>query len=158
MASRATPIILGVAMVAALAVGGTTIVLAQANTEPVLKERSNLMKSFNENNKLIAAAVKSGEVDAKVAKAAEDISAGAKKITALFPAGTGDDKVRTRAKPGIWQDWSKFEANAKDLEGSFAAAAAAAKAGDKAGVEAGFTKGNQVCTACHKDFRGPALK
>lgn len=158
MASRMRPIIVGLAMAAALSAGGTTIVLAQAGGEQAVKQRSDLMKTFNENNKIIAAAVKGGAIDAKVAKAAEEISAGAGKLTALFPAGTGDDKLRTRAKPAIWQDWSTFESNAKDASSSFAAVAAAAKAGDKAGVEAGFTKGNQACSACHKEFRGPALK
>ncbi len=158
MALRFRAVVFGAATALALAGAGVTLAWAQASGEQAVKERSDLMKSQNANNKIVAAAAKGGEIDAKVIKAAEEINATAKKILPLFPAGTGDDKLRTRAKPAIWQQWSKFEGNAKDLESGSAALVVAAKAGDKSGVAAGFTKVNEACTACHKDFRGPALK
>ena len=158
MASRFKALTLGVGLAIVMAGGGVTVALAQMSGEQAVKERSELMKSFGENNKILAAAVKSGEIDAKAAKAAEEISAGLKKAVTLFPAGTGDDKLRTRAKPAIWQDLTKFTGYAKDAETHFAAMASAAKSGDKAGAEMAFTKGNEACTACHKEFRGPALK
>jgi cytochrome c556 len=157
MAFRFRAVVFGMAALA-LAAAGVTAALAQASGEQAVKERSDLMKSFNDSNKIVAAAVKSGEIDAKVIAAAEQISTGARKIPALFPEGTGDDKLRTRAKAVLWQEKPKFEANAKDLETAFAEVATAAKAGDKAGVEAGFKKGNDTCNACHKDYRGPQLK
>jgi cytochrome c556 len=149
-------VVFGVA--SAMVLAGAGVAFAQASGEQAVKERSDLMKSFNEANKTVAAAAKGGEIDANVVKAAEHIADGAKKITSLFPAGTGDDKLRTRAKPAIWQNWATFEGDAKNLENSFAAVAVAAKAGDKAGVAATFAKANQACSACHKEFRGPALK
>lgn len=158
MASRFKALALGVALALVIAGGGVTVALAQMSGEQAVKERSALMKGFGENNKILVAASKSGQFDAKAAKAAEEISASAKKIPALFPAGTGDDKLRTRAKPAIWQEQSKFLGYAKDAETSFAALASAAKSGDKAGAGMAFTKANEVCTACHKQFRGPALK
>jgi cytochrome c556 len=158
MASRLQVLALGGALALVIAGGGVTVAVAQMSGEQVVKERSDLMKGISENNKILVAAVKSGEIDAKAAKAAEEISASAKKIPALFPAGTGDDKLRTRAKPAIWQEQAKFLGYAKDAETNFAAMAKAATAGDKSGAEAAFTKASEACSACHKEFRGPALK
>jgi cytochrome c556 len=156
MISRGKVLALGVA--SAFLISGATVALAQMNGEQTVKERESLMKGMSANNKIVAAAAKSGQIDDKVTKAAQEISDSAKKIPSLFPAGTGDDKLRTRAKPAIWQEQSTFTGYAKDLENGFSAVASAAKSGDKAAVGAAFAKASQACGSCHKQFRGPELK
>ncbi len=137
---------------------GATAAMAQMSGEQAVKARTDLMKAMSADNKIVVAAAKSGEIDDKAIKAAQNISDNAKKIPALFPAGTGDDKLRTRAKSAIWQEQTAFTGHAKDLETGFATLVSAAKAGDKAAVGATFAKASQACAACHKQFRGPELK
>jgi cytochrome c556 len=156
MASRLKALVFG--MSALIVASAGTVALAQMSGEQVVKEREALMKRNSADNKIVAAAVKSGQIDAKVAKAAQEISDSAKKLPSLFPPGTGDDKLRTRAKPAIWKEQSKFLGYAKDLETGFAEVASAAKSGDAKAMTAAFKKASQTCGACHKEFRGPALK
>jgi cytochrome c556 len=133
---------------------GLSAVPASAQ-EAIVKERQDLMGSFGEWSKTLAAPVKGAPLDAAVVKAAEDVSASMKKIPALFPAGTGSDKMKNRAKPEIWADLAKFTAYANDGVAAYSALAAAAKSGDTAAYGAAFTKANGVCNECHRDFRGP---
>ena len=131
---------------------------AASAQEAVVKERQDLMKSFGEWSKTLAAAAKGAPLDAAVVKAAEDISAGMKKIPAQYPAGTGSDKMNNRAKPEIWTEMVKFTAYANDGAATYTALAASAKGGDAAAYQAAFTKAAASCAACHKEFRGPAVK
>jgi cytochrome c556 len=131
---------------------------AASAQEAVVKERQDLMKSFGEWSKTLAAAAKGAPLDAAVVKAAEDISAGMKKISAQYPAGTGSDKMNNRAKPEIWTEMAKFTAYANDGAATYTALAASAKGGDAAAYQAAFTKAAASCAACHKEFRGPAVK
>lgn len=145
------------AVVTALA-GLSLSSFAASAQEAVVKERQDLMGAFGEASKTLAAAAKGAPLDAAVVKAAEDISAGMKKIPALFPAGTGSDKMKNRAKPEIWADMAKFTAYANDGAATYTALAAAAKGGDAADYQSAFTKAAATCAACHKDYRGPAVK
>jgi cytochrome c556 len=131
---------------------------AASAQEAVVKERQDLMSSFGEWGKTLAAAAKGAPLDAAVAKAAEDTSAGMKKTPSLFPAGTGSDKMKNRAKPEIWADMAKFTGYANDGAAAYTALAAAAKGGDADAYRSAFTKAAASCAACHKDFRGPAVR
>lgn len=141
------------AVVTALA-GLTFSPFAASAQEAVVKERQDLMKSFGEWSKTLAAAAKGAPLDAAVVKAAEDVSAAMKKIPALFPVGTSSDTMKNRAKPEIWADMAKFTAYATEGADAFLAVAAAAKKGDSADYSAAFTKANGSCNDCHRDFRG----
>ncbi len=132
--------------------------LVASAQEAAVKERQDLMGAFGEASKTLAAAAKGAPLDAAVVKAAEDIAAGMKKTPALFPAGTGSDKMKNRAKPEIWTDMAKFTAYANDGAAAHMALAAAAKGGDAAAYQSAFTKAAATCAACHKDFRGPAVR
>ena len=74
-------------------------------------------------------------------------------LAVLFPAGTGADKVKTRAKPEIWQDWKKFEAGARRLGRETAMLAEVAKSGDMKAFAAQYKAVSKACAACHKPFR-----
>lgn len=144
-----------VAMTALAGICLSPLAASAQSAEDAVKARIALMDGFDEHTKVLLASSKAGTADAATAKAAEEISAGLKKLTGLFPAGSGSDKFRSRAKPEIWADFAKFEGYAKDTDAAFVAVAAAAKAGDGAGVTAAFTKAAASCNVCHREYRGP---
>ena len=115
-----------------------------------IRDRHELMEGIGKNAKIISDAMKSGKFDG-VADAAEKIQASSLKITGLFPPGSTHEK--SRAKPEIWTDWAKFEAEAKQLGEKAGALAATAKAGGDipAGAKAMFGS----CKSCHEQFRVP---
>jgi cytochrome c556 len=116
-------------------------------------DRHQLMEGIGKDAKTIGDALKSGTFDA-IAAAAEKIAAGASKILPLFPPGSTHPK--SRAKPEIWQNWPKFEEEAKQLQSNAAAlAAAATNGGDvRGGAKAMF----DTCKSCHDQFRVPEKK
>lgn len=123
-----------------------------------VKERLAIMKNVSGTMKALSKSAKAGKIGAKDAARASKALAGAKKFASLFPANTGSDMVKTRAKPEIWKDWAKFEAQAGKLVAGLTAVEAAAKAGD-AGAFADAVKTAQgTCGGCHKPFRGPKPK
>ena len=81
-----------------------------------------------------------------------------KGLTVLFPAGTGPDKIKSRAKADIWQDWKKFEASAKKLSAETAKLVKIANGGDKKAVTAQFKAVGKACGGCHKPFRAKKKK
>ncbi len=118
-----------------------------------IRERHELMEGIGNSAKTIGDALKAGNT-APVAAAAERIQRDASRITALFPPGSTHKK--SRAKPEIWQSWSKFEAAAKDLQSAAAALAVAAQGGGdvRGGAQAMF----DTCKSCHDQFRVPEKK
>lgn len=148
------------AAIAAVLAGFTlsAVPAAAQSVEAAAKERHDVMEQFGEWSKTLAAAAKGAPLDAAVVKAAEDVSAGMKKLPNLVPAGSGSDKLKNRAKPEIWADMPKFVAYANEGAAGYAALAAAAKSGDSAAYQAAFTKASASCAACHKEFRGPAAR
>jgi cytochrome c556 len=135
---------------------------AHADMDDV-KERRALMKSTGTNFKAVFAFVKGkGGSPESVAGNARILAANAAKMSKLFQAGTGRDKLgskATRAKPEIWQNRAKFNEIAANMEKLAHALEAAARTGDKKkiGAAAG-AMGGQSCKACHKSFRGPKDK
>ena len=79
-------------------------------------------------------------------------------LTDLFPAGTGPDKLKTRAKADIWRDWKKFEASAKKLNAETAKLVKIANGGDKKAAAAQFKAVGKACGGCHKLFRASKKK
>lgn len=71
-------------------------------------------------------------------------------------SGIGDPGVtKSRALPAIWTDWTAFTAAAAKLDEAGAAIEAAIAANDAAALAAAVEQTGQVCSACHKAFRGP---
>ncbi len=150
---RAGWIVGGVAsvIVYALAVAGAEH--AEKLPPGPIRDRHELMEGIGKNAKIIGEALKISKFD-PVAGAAEKIQAAAPKITALFPPGSTDPK--SRAKPEIWTNWTKFEENAKQLETNAGALAAAAKSGDN--VPGKIKMMFDTCKSCHDQFRVPEKK
>jgi len=156
----------GAAMLAALA---TVLVLPvnslnAAGGEAAIKERRALTKEvIGKNWKPIKAYAKDGKgTPAEIAKHAEEITAAAKKITGLFPKGTGrgdySDK-ETRALPAIWKDWNDFEKAAEALGAESAKLTKIAMEGNKDAITKQIgAMGKKGCGTCHKPFRGAKAK
>ena len=143
-----------VAIAAAFACGA-----ALAQQKSVLEQRQDLMKNNGAQSKAINDFIKEGKgTPADVEKAAAQIADNAKKIPALFPAGTGmaENPGKSYAKPELWQDKAKFDGFVKALGDGAMKLQAAAKTGDKAQIEAAAgDMGKQGCGGCHQAFRAP---
>ena len=115
-----------------------------------IRDRHHLMEGIGKNAKTIGDAMKVSNF-APVGGAAEAIAADAAKVVSLFPPGSTDP--HSRAKPEIWQDWSKFEAGADRMQKNAAALATTAKDGGdvRAAAKALF----DTCKGCHDQFRVP---
>jgi cytochrome c556 len=79
----------------------------------------------------------------------------APKLLAWFPAGTGPDVGKTRAKPEIWQKQEDFALKAKDFEDAATDFAAASQSGDLPRINATFGAVGKSCKACHDLYRAP---
>ena len=91
-----------------------------------------------------------------VAAKAEEIGAFAKRMPALFPAGSGTESgQKTRALAAIWQNKSDFDANAGIMAREADRLAMALKANDKTASAAAFGAMTGQCGACHRPYRAP---
>ncbi|UTH72960.1 cytochrome c [Chromobacterium sp. IIBBL 290-4] len=70
-----------------------------------------------------------------------------------FPAGSISDK--SRAKPEIWSQPAKFQADRDAFLKSVDELAATAKSGDLAAIKKSYGQVAQSCKTCHDAFRGP---
>ena len=75
-----------------------------------------------------------------------------------FPAGTGPDVGKTRAKPEIWTQHDLFLRKAKDYAAAAQAVDAAAKAGDLNEINGSPRDLDKACKACHQPFRAPSME
>ncbi len=130
--------------------------LAQAqDMGATVKERLAIMKNISGTLKALGKSAKAGKVSGKAAARAAKALAGAKKFTGLFPAGSGSDKVKTRAKPEIWAQWAKFQAADGKLVAALEGVQKAAASGDAKSLDAAVKTARATCGGCHKPFRGP---
>jgi len=72
-----------------------------------------------------------------------------------FPAGTGPDVGKTRAKAEIWQRPDDFAAKMKAFQSEAQKFNAAAQGADSAAAIAAHGELGKTCKACHDDYRAP---
>ena len=65
----------------------------------------------------------------------------------------GSDKGETGAKPEIWSQRDKFNADAQKLQDAVAKLQEAARSGKPEALKAAFGPTAQACKSCHDDFR-----
>jgi cytochrome c556 len=70
-----------------------------------------------------------------------------------FPAGTGPDVAKTRAKPEIWQNAEDFAAKLRSFQVASQAFDQAARGNDVALINSRFADLNGTCKACHDKYR-----
>ena len=130
------------------------VAYAAEDAKDVVKYRRAVMSAQFGHFKTIKAIV-TGKVGftGQLANQATALDLSGRGLTVLFPAGTGPDKIKSRAKADIWQDWKKFEASAKKLNAETAKLVKVANGGDKKAVAAQFKAVGKACGGCHKSFR-----
>ena len=143
-----------ITMAVAFGVLAGAVAYAAEDAKDVVKFRKSVMKAQSAHLRAIKAVVR-GKVGftGQLANHAKALDLTGKGLTDLFPAGTGPDKIKTRAKADIWQDWKKFEASAKKLQQETAKLVKIANGGDKKAVAAQFKAVGKACGGCHKSFR-----
>lgn len=150
---KATLRLAAVAGAALLAAGAA---FAQDLTpEQAYEQRQALMKENGGYMRILVPVAKGeAQVTDETRAAAQGLVDNAQAIAALFPEGTGPETFAdTEAKPEIWADFAKFEADAKRLEGAAAQLVAALEAGDQAEIARHVQAVGGSCGACHESFR-----
>lgn len=130
--------------------------LSQGDAVRVMHERHEGMENLGKAMKALHRELESGKADINVVRTQTAIMAStAAKIPGWFPAGTGPDVGKTRAKPEIWTQHDLFLRKAKDYQAAAQAIDAAAKSGDLNKVMASHDGVDKACKACHDPFRAP---
>jgi cytochrome c556 len=137
----------------ALVFGGCATSAPKMSATEIVTERQRVMKLNGASWADAQAKFKAGNIEA-IAVNAETMAMNAREIPKLFPEGsmTADSK----AKPEIWQKWSEFDADAKNLQMMSEKLRDAAKSKNTAATEAIMKDfGREACGTCHTPFRVP---
>jgi cytochrome c556 len=122
----------------------------------IMHERHEAMEGLGKAMKRLHRTLDSSSPDINVIRTQTALMASAApKIPDWFPAGTGPDVGKTRAKAEIWAQHDLFVRKAKDYLAAAQAIDAAAKAGDANKVMALHENVDKACKACHDAFRAP---
>jgi cytochrome c556 len=122
----------------------------------IMHERHEAMEQLGKSMKTLHRALDGGGSDMNVIRAQTATMASvAARIPSLFPAGTGPDAGKTRAKPEIWTQHDLFINKAKEFFAAAQAIDAAARTGDMNKVMAVHDRVDRACKACHDPFRAP---
>ena len=122
----------------------------------IMHERHEAMEGLGKAMKTLHRELDSGKPDINVIRTqTSTMAATAGKIPGMFPAGTGPDVGKTRAKPEIWKQQELFLKRSKDYLAAARAIDAAARAGDVNKVMALHENVDKACKACHDPFRAP---
>lgn len=136
---------------------GYSVSVAQSDPAAISKKRRDLMSDISKNRKALRKAAKGGKVGAAQVTQAEKILANVKQVATMFgDRNTASDKVKSRAKPAIWEKMGDFKERLAKLEKAAEDAVKAAKAGDAKAVTAAMKATG--CGGCHKPYRGPKIK
>jgi cytochrome c556 len=120
----------------------------------VMKVRHDGMEQFGNDTKALGRELKSSSPDLSVVRAsAADIANLSKKMPGWFPAGTGPDVGKTRAKPDIWQNARDFSSKLRNFQVAARAFDAAARSGDVNAIKARGDDLGGACKACHDKYR-----
>jgi cytochrome c556 len=122
----------------------------------IMKQRHDAMEGLGKAMKQLHRGLDTTPPDVNSVRTQTAIMAStAAKIPSLFPAGTGPDVGKTRAKAEIWKQQPLFLKKSKDFLASALALDAAAKTGDMNKVMALHEDVDKACKACHDPFRAP---
>jgi len=138
---------------------------AEARTPPklthdqalaLMKQRNDNMKAMGDAAGKVGKSFQSGNPDLNVIRqAAAQIASLAPKVVSWFPAGTGPNVGKTRAKAEIWQKPEDFASKAHDLSQAATDFNDAAKLGDMNRIKVTFGAMGKTCKACHDLYRAP---
>jgi len=122
----------------------------------LMKQRNDNMKAMGDAAGKVGKSFQSGSPDLNVIRqAAAQIASLAPKVVSWFPAGTGPDVGKTRAKAEIWQKPEDFASKAHDFSQAAMDFNDAAKLGDMNRIKVTFGAMGKTCKACHDLYRAP---
>ncbi|HEU0284699.1 MAG TPA: cytochrome c [Sphingomicrobium sp.] len=128
-----------------------------ATREEALKlmhERHEGMEKIGKATKAIGAEIKKGDPNfGTIRTNADIINDLAKKSEHWFPAGTGPDVGKTRAKAEIWQKPEDFAAKDRDFRQAARAFTGSANSADINSIKPAFAVLGKTCKACHDSYR-----
>jgi cytochrome c556 len=129
---------------------------SKAEALKLMHERHEGMEDIGDATKVLSRELKASAPRlGPVRKSAATIAGLAPKVSSWFPAGTGPDVGKTRAKPEIWQKPEDFAAKTRAFQAAAKAFNATAKAGNVAAIKAAFGEFGKTCKACHDLYRAP---
>jgi cytochrome c556 len=130
--------------------------LSEGDAAKIMHDRHEAMEGLGKAMKTLHRELESGKPDINVLREqTATMASTAAKIPSLFPAGTGPEAGKTRAKPEIWKQQDVFRQKAKNFLVAAQAIDAAARAGDLNKVMALHDDVDKACDGCHKPFRAP---
>jgi cytochrome c556 len=132
----------------------STAATAADAPDAVVKYRQSVMRALGAHMSAMSLVVKKKVSNrSQLGAHAEAIRALATGIPDLFPAGTGPDKVKTDAKPELWQHLPDLKHDSSALELESAKLVVAARRGDAKAFDAQYERLGQACADCHNAYR-----
>ena len=123
-----------------------------ADSKGIIKYRQNVMKATGGHMGAIVDILKNRlPLADHIVDHARSIQQNSKMTLAMFPKGTG--LGNTKAKPAIWENWSKFESAVQDFERESAKLAKVAESGDIEALAKQVRATGKTCGGCHRNFR-----
>ena len=119
----------------------------------VMKVRHDGMEAIGDATKTIHRALGTSDLPTVRASAGK-IAQLSQQASTWFPAGTGPDVAKTRAKPDIWQSSDDFAAKLRSFQTAARALQLAAAGNNVAAMNARFADLGGTCKACHDKYRG----
>jgi cytochrome c556 len=148
--------VFAVSTVALFAVAAAAAPLTKPQALSIMKQRHEHMEAFGDATKAIYTNLQSPSPDLNVIRQASTaIKRQAPKIVSWFPAGTGPEAGKTRAKAEIWQKPKDFVVKAHDFTNAANAFDVAARRGDISEIKTAFRAMGLACKACHDPYRAP---
>lgn len=118
----------------------------------VMKARHEGMEAIGDATKAIHRA-QSGPDFPTIRSNALKIAQLSQQASGWFPAGTGPDVGKTRAKADIWQNSEDFALKLRNFQAAARTFSAAASGNDAAAINAAFGQLGGTCKACHDKYR-----
>lgn len=151
--------------VAACNGGGEAPVANDSGNGSATSDAARIMRERHENYERMGRAMKGigtqlksdAPAVAEIQQHSAVIAGFVPQIPGWFPAGTGPDVGRTRAKAEIWSDSQGFAAALQRFQQAAAQFDSAAKSGDLAAIRAAQPVLGSSCSNCHDKYRGPEI-
>ena len=141
------------AIAACVSVAAMAVPLSKDKALTVMNTRHDGMEAIGDAFKTLHRTL-SGTPDLPtVQSSAAKISKLSYQASGWFPAGTGPDVAKTRAKPEIWQSPEDFASKLRNFQAAAAAFNGAARGNDMAAMNARFGDLGGTCKACHDKYR-----
>jgi cytochrome c556 len=130
--------------------------VADTSAKDLMKARHDHYHELGDAFKVVRDQTRGDTPDlAAIKTAAKVVSDASINQAKWFPAGTGPEAGKTRAKAEIWSRPKDFAAAQKLFSDAAPKLLAAANASDLAGVKSQFGEVGKSCKNCHDSFRSP---